>query len=130
MVDDSKNMGIPTYLPLVGGKFVFVGGEKKASDNVAMVLAFNNWWRVYYQDFCADTLWLVQAPISKVIILKKYLSSMFDRIFSKYVPFVNHGVTLPTYNPSEDRKKIDITTIYTFNLEGADSETQFKIIEL
>lgn len=126
-----SNKGLHSTIPLKNGKFVLTSGEEKVGNNVTMILAFVNWHRVYSEEFCADMAWLEQAPISKVVQLRKYISFTFQNIIAKYAPFITHVATLPTYAPNMDRKRLNITILFLPNIsETSQEDVQFKTLEL
>ena len=111
-----KNKGLPTSFNLKDGRFELIGGAVKCQDNMRMLLAFGNWFRYYYQDFCVNLMWLYQKPTSwigefKVIFLGQFIASA-----KKYAGFINIKKANVFYDATE-RTELLIGIEYTYTIE-------------
>jgi hypothetical protein len=131
MIDESKNTGLTSNFSITpNGAFMLQGGVPKAEDNVTVLVAFIGFKRVYYQDFCIDILWLMQAAVSTVIQYKAYIGAMFSTTFRKYCPFLTLIGAVPTYSPEIGRKEIGISVVYNYNLPSVESTPIVRFINV
>jgi hypothetical protein len=126
MYRSDKNKGLPTTFQLQNGRFGLLGGPLKCQDNMRMLVAFGNWFRYGYMDFCVNLTWLLQKSTNFILTFKIVTLGQFMRAAEKYCQFIQIKKANVSNHP-DDRKRVDISIEYTNSLEP-DSKYQYTEI--
>jgi hypothetical protein len=90
-----------------------------------MLLSFSGFFRVYFQDFVPDVLWLLQKPVSMLNIYRTIILGGLVTIFQKYL--VNLQVQNIGIGYSyTDRKTYSLDITYKYN-KGITQETMKSV---
>jgi len=102
--------GLPYNFVLTAGKFTLTEGESKVQINLWTFMKFMNWFRVYKEDYCIDSMFLLQKPISFIDTYKTFFLAKLTSSLKKYLPELAVR-SLNMYNSKS--KSIQIAIEYT-----------------
>lgn len=110
-----KNKGLSTTFQLAEGRFGLISGVEKSSDNIRMLLSFNGFFRVYYEDFVPEILWLLQKPVSMLNIYRTIILGGLVTVFNKYLPNLR-ATKIDVVYSYNNRKEYILDIQYTHNV--------------
>ena len=126
---ESQNKGLPTRFNLVNGKFQLKGGKDKVDDNVAMLLSFIGWYRLYTQDYVIDAYQFFQNTTSYLYQFKNILRLRVMDIGKRYVPFANfYAVEVPI--DYSNRKESSVHIQFQYKLKNVQEYQTIKRVIL
>lgn len=118
---DNQNKGLPTRFKITDGKFELLGGKDKVEDNVAMLLCFVGWFRIFKQDYVINAYQLYQNTTTFLYYFKNILRLKIMDIGARYVPFAKFTAVDIPINYT-DRKRTEILIEFSYNLSNVDKE--------
>lgn len=126
MYREDKNTGLSSTFRIIDGKFELVGGVVKCQDNMRMLLAFANWFRYYYQDFCVNLFFMLQKPTSFISTFKTVTLGHFIDAAKKYAPFINVARANIFYS-NQQRKELSLGIEYSYVLDDENNQKQLFV---
>lgn len=129
MENTSKyNLGLSSRFQLVDGKFELTGGQSKVDNNIAVLLSFINWFRIFKQDYVIDVYRFYQNSTNTLFKYKNILRLNIMDIGERHVPFAFiKSVDIPI--DYSNRRSASIYINYNYNLIGeSQSNTIKKVI--
>lgn len=116
---ESKNTGLSHNFTLSEGAFTLTGGVEKATDSFFFFLSFAGWLRIYWEDFCPNSLVQVwQKPTSYIKQRKVLILGELTNAMRKYLPFLKVAAIDLTNNPNgNDRKEYLLGVKFDYLLE-------------
>ena len=118
---DNQNKGLPTRFQIIDGKFQLMGGKAKVDDNIAMLLCFVGWFRIFKQDYVINAYQLYQNTTSFLYYFKNILRLKIMDIGARYVPFAKFNAVDIPINYT-DRKRTEIMIEFTYNLKNVEKD--------
>ena len=118
---ENQNKGLPTRFNIVDGKFQLLGGKAKVEDNVAMLLCFVGWFRIFKQGYVINAYQLYQNTTSFLYYFKNILRLKIMDIGARYVPYAKFSAVDIPINYT-DRKRTEIVIEFEYNLSNVEEE--------
>lgn len=117
-----KNKGISYRFYLKEGKFSWVEGSERVSDQLSFFTLFDTVKRIYYADYTPGLLTLVQKGTSYLYQYKQLILGRLEAAINKYVPLIQVKNKDLQYRVGDPDKKVAL--VIDFRVKETNEEVQ------